>query len=119
MPKPARTRFIWSIRPTRSEAGPCSEVQQHNKLDRAMTTCPNCHVPVEDSEEYCEACGAELYPTVAASDPPPTNQAAGALQVADNLAGQESTCPGCGGEVVSDGYCGTCGARAPKRRDHF
>ena len=84
-----------------------------------MTTCPNCHVPVEDSEEYCEACGAELYPTVAASDPPPTKQAAGALQVADNLAGQESTCPGCGGEVVSDGYCGTCGARAPKRRDHF
>src|SRR5665811_1931194 len=119
MPKPARTRFIWSTRPTRSEAGPCSEVEQHNELDRAMTTCPNCHVPVEDSEEYCEACGAELSPTVAASAPPLTEEAAAALQVADDLAGEEPTCPACGGEVASDGYCGTCGARAPKRRDHF
>src|SRR5664280_1661716 len=119
MPKPTRTRFIWSTRPTRSEAGPCSEVEQHNELDRAMTTCPNCHVPVEDSEEYCEACGAELSPTVAASEPPLTEEAAAALQVADDLAGEEPTCPACGGELASDGYCGTCGARAPKRRDHF
>jgi serine/threonine protein phosphatase PrpC len=84
-----------------------------------MTTCPNCHVPVEDCEEYCEACGAELSPTVTASAPPLTDEAAAALQVADDLAGEEPTCPACGGEVASDGYCGTCGARAPKRRDHF
>jgi serine/threonine protein phosphatase PrpC len=84
-----------------------------------MTTCPSCHVAVEDSEEYCEACGAELSPTVAATEPPLAEGAAGTFPMDTNLAGTASTCPACGGEVAGDGYCGTCGARAPKRRDHF
>ena len=84
-----------------------------------MTTCPSCHVAVEDSEEYCEACGAELSPTVAATEPPLAQEAARTLPTDDDLAGTAPTCPACGGEVAGDGYCGTCGARAPKRRDHF
>jgi serine/threonine protein phosphatase PrpC len=92
-----------------------------------MTTCPSCQVPVGESEEYCEACGAELSPSVAApgtaeaAEPGGTPAGAAAeMPAADaDLTGTASTCPACGGEVAEDGYCGTCGARAPKRRDHF
>jgi len=89
-----------------------------------MTTCPSCHVAVGDTEEYCEACGAKLSPTVTTmepmTEPPLADAATGTLPPAtDDLAGTASTCPACGGEVADDGYCGTCGARAPKRRDHF
>ena len=37
----------------------------------------------------------------------------------DDLGGTASICQSCGGQVSSDGYCGTCGARAPRLRDHF
>src|SRR5450631_670922 len=84
-----------------------------------MTACPNCQVAVEDSEEYCEACGTRLSPTVAATAHPPTEETSGRPPQDTDLGGAESTCPACGGEVADDGYCGTCGARAPKRRDHF
>jgi serine/threonine protein phosphatase PrpC len=84
-----------------------------------MTACPKCHVAVEDSEEYCEACGAELSPSVAAPVPPLTEEATGTLSMDTDLAGVESTCPACDGDVADDGYCGRCGVRAPKRRDHF
>ena len=96
--------------------------------DDTKTTCPSCHVPVGESEEYCEACGAELSPTVvtAAAAPagenggtPAAEAARGPTRQDTDLTGTASTCPACGGEVADDGYCGTCGARAPKRRDHF
>jgi serine/threonine protein phosphatase PrpC len=95
-----------------------------------MTACPNCHVTVRDSEEYCEACGAELSPTIVTTTLALTEGGS-----ASSGLGQESTrqnvpepadlsqvvsiCPACGDEVLNDGYCGTCGARAPRRRDHF
>jgi serine/threonine protein phosphatase PrpC len=101
-----------------------------------MTACPVCDVAVGDSELFCEACGAELSPTVSANEPPPSEpppepspsevqsgqsawKPSQALPMADDLTGAASTCPDCGGEVAGDGYCGTCGARSPKRRDHF
>lgn len=83
-----------------------------------MTTCPSCEAAVGESEGYCEACGAELSPTVAAAEPTPAGAAAPPATDTD-LTGTASTCPACGGEVAADGYCGTCGARAPKHRDHF
>ncbi|MBC7558879.1 MAG: protein phosphatase 2C domain-containing protein [Dermatophilaceae bacterium] len=88
-----------------------------------MTACPICHAAVGDSEQFCEACGAELSPTTVAAEVPPEEPSPGqpdlGLPVTSDLAGAASICPGCGGEVAADGYCGTCGARAPKRRDHF
>ena len=83
-----------------------------------MTQCPTCHAAAAASEQFCEACGAELSPTVVAPEPAPT-EATRELPVPDDLAGTASTCQACGGEVSSDGYCGTCGARAPTLRDHF
>jgi serine/threonine protein phosphatase PrpC len=93
-------------------------------VDDTMTACPICHVAVGDSEQFCEACGAELSPTVAATGQPPAEDPPAGLPTvglpaATDLAGAATTCPSCGGEVATDGYCGTCGARAPKRRDHF
>jgi serine/threonine protein phosphatase PrpC len=98
------------------------QTPQSVEPDRPMTSCPTCHVPVADSDEYCEACGAELSPTAAAVEPPAESAAevaAGTPGMDPDLTGTASTCPACGGEVAADGYCGTCGARAPKRRDHF
>jgi len=83
-----------------------------------MTSCPSCHAAVGESEEYCEACGADLSPTVTAPGPAPAEAMDTAATDID-LTGTASTCPACGGEVATDGYCGTCGARAPKHRDHF
>jgi serine/threonine protein phosphatase PrpC len=101
-------------------------VEEVDELDSTMTACPVCDVAVEASEQFCEACGAELSPTVAATEPPSevlsgqsAHQPSQAPPMAADLTGTASTCPNCGGEVAVDGYCGTCGARAPKRRDHF
>jgi serine/threonine protein phosphatase PrpC len=90
----------------------------------ALTTCPTCHAVVGDSEQFCEACGAGLSPTVVAAEPPPVEAppveaSTPATPVADDLGGTSPTCPDCRGEVAGDGYCGTCGARAPRHRDHF
>lgn len=87
-----------------------------------MTTlakCPTCDAAVGASEQFCEACGAGLTPTVVAVEPGPTEQSTQETPVPDDPDGTASTCQACGGEVSSDGYCGTCGARAPRLRDHF
>lgn len=84
-----------------------------------MTECPSCHAAVASSELFCEACGAELSPTVVEAEPAPAGDLTQGMPVSDDLDGTASTCQACGGEVISDGYCGTCGARAPTLRDHF
>lgn len=92
----------------------------------ATTTCPSCQVLVGASEQFCEACGAELNPaSVMADDFPSGDETPLADErplpepMSDDLVGTASTCSSCGGEVGSEGYCGTCGTRAVKRRDHF
>ena len=85
----------------------------------AMTECPSCHAAVAATEQFCEACGAELSPTAVAPEPPATQVDTQEVPHPDDLGGTASTCSACGGEVMSDGYCGTCGARAPTLRDHF
>ena len=88
-------------------------------MDDTVTQCPTCHAAVGTAEQFCEACGAELTPTAVAIEPPQAEQATREMPVPDDLAGTGSTCQACGGEVSSDGYCDTCGARAPRLRDHF
>ncbi|NMM34457.1 MAG: serine/threonine protein phosphatase [Phycicoccus sp.] len=84
-----------------------------------MTECPSCHVAVASSEQFCEACGAELSPTVATEEAAPSGVSPQASPAPDDLSTTAATCQACGGDVISDGYCGTCGARAPTLRDHF
>ena len=82
-------------------------------------TCPSCQAIVGESEQFCEACGAGLSPTVPAAEPPPGDEPTLETPVPDGLSGTASTCQACGGEVANDGYCDTCGARASRLRDHF
>jgi serine/threonine protein phosphatase PrpC len=88
-------------------------------MGETMTACPTCHAAVGDFELFCEACGAALTPSVVAAEAQPTEEATQEPAMPDDLRGTASTCEACGGKVSSDGYCDTCGARAPTRRDHF
>ncbi len=85
----------------------------------AVAQCPTCHAAVGAAEQFCEACGAELTPTAVAVEPPPAEQSTQETPAPDDLGGTASTCQACGGKVSDDGYCGTCGTRAPRLRDHF
>jgi serine/threonine protein phosphatase PrpC len=87
-------------------------------MDDAVTRCPHCQVAVRAFEQFCEACGGELAATAVATELP-TDESTGQSPGPDDLSGTTSNCQVCGADVSSDGYCGTCGARAPRRRDHF
>jgi serine/threonine protein phosphatase PrpC len=94
-------------------------------MDPAMTqltACPQCQAPVGTSEQYCEACGAELGPTPAEATeptepaPPPGNETPlGTTRVTLD----PDACHECGGVIAADGYCSQCGAKARSLRDHF
>lgn len=79
--------------------------------------CPNCTYPVAAWASFCEGCGAPLLPT---EPPPPPTPAAGSAQTRRlGIAAPVAICPQCGGTIDDDGYCQTCGAKAPRRRDHL
>jgi serine/threonine protein phosphatase PrpC len=85
--------------------------------------CPACGAAVADDERFCENCGADLpaaanHAAVAAVEPAaPAAGAAPAATAAPAPAGR--VCGACGGTVDGDGYCGTCGMKAPSERDHW
>lgn len=78
--------------------------------------CPTCTYPVSAWASFCEGCGAPLLPT---EPPPPPTVTEGSAQTRRlGVAAPVATCPQCGGTIDADGYCQTCGAKAPSRRDH-
>jgi serine/threonine protein phosphatase PrpC len=80
--------------------------------------CPTCGAPVLAHASFCEACGQPLVPTV----PPPTAEPSDGSQQTRRLGvrnSQLATCPSCGGTIDADGYCQTCGAKAPSAADHY
>ena len=94
-----------------------------------LTSCPACGAPAAPAARFCEACGHELpavesesesaresTPGVAA-----TSTAAESTQgaVATAPAAGPAPCRECGGVVDPDGYCETCGAKAPLARDRL
>lgn len=91
----------------------------------AAATCPQCGLPIDPAAWFCEACGNPLVPTA----PVPTHAVPPMLTAPDAPSTQTRrlgvrvsqihSCPSCGGTVSSDGYCQTCGAKAPSVRDHF
>ena len=85
------------------------------------TRCPHCGRPVMPYASYCEECGGELIPT----RPAPTPQdgaapdaASGQTRRLGQRASEVAVCPECGGTIDADGYCQTCGTKAPDPRDH-
>ncbi len=78
--------------------------------------CPNCTYPVAAWASFCEGCGAPLLPT---EPPPPPATTEGSAQTRRlGVSAPVARCPQCGGTIDADGYCQTCGAKAPSRRDH-
>ena len=89
--------------------------------------CPTCGAPVEPTARFCEACGSPLTPTAEATETaaPELPVELTASVVAPEPAPAEPTlvlprpCLSCGGVVGADGYCETCGTKAPSERDHY
>lgn len=78
--------------------------------------CPTCTYPVTAWASFCEGCGAPLLPTA----PPPPLQPTGGSAATRRLGAeaQPRICSQCGGTIDADGYCQTCGTKAPDPRDH-
>lgn len=102
--------------------------------DTPETTCPSCGAPVAAGARFCESCGAatgaagDTAPVTPLTPPPglamdapisaPTRRPADAL-VDPVISQGRRPCLQCGGEVGPDGYCQSCGTKAPTERDHF
>jgi serine/threonine protein phosphatase PrpC len=88
--------------------------------------CPHCGAEVAAQEAFCEACGGALTPSAAAAKEP--DEMAAPIEITRSIhteADDEDTvvvtrsCANCGGVVAADGYCETCGTKAPTERDHY
>lgn len=85
-----------------------------------LTACSTCGQPVVATDQFCEACGASLGASTsgaaswAASEP-----ATGAPAATTPLPAPSLRRCRCGGAIDADGFCATCGLRAPSERDHF
>ena len=89
--------------------------------------CPNCRAEVAAQEAFCEACGIALTPT----DARPADESdvmAAPIEITRSIqtdADNQDTvvlarpCGNCGGVIGADGYCETCGTKAPTERDHY
>ena len=96
--------------------------------------CPSCGALVTADDAFCESCGATLQagalpaapgapaganPSAAASPSPAPSSSASADAPTVTTSTAARRCAACGGEVLDDGFCGTCGQRALSERDHW
>ncbi|GAB2765769.1 hypothetical protein GCM10027020_17900 [Nocardioides salsibiostraticola] len=102
--------------------------------------CATCGETLEPAARFCEGCGTPVASGTAGADPGPASILSAAPAEtpmdADLGSGPISTpthltrlaspvpegrrpCWDCGGEVMPDGYCEQCGAKARDPRDHF
>jgi serine/threonine protein phosphatase PrpC len=90
-------------------------------------SCPHCGAEVAAQESFCEACGGALTPTAAGPVEEPDELAAPieiTRSIQTDTDDQDTVviarpCANCGGVIGPDGYCETCGTKAPKERDHY
>jgi serine/threonine protein phosphatase PrpC len=87
--------------------------------------CPNCGEAIRPDDAFCESCGHTLRDDAvqAAADAPQQPPADGATVV---VAARDAPttapkvpCALCGSDVLDDGFCSNCGAKALSRRDHW
>jgi serine/threonine protein phosphatase PrpC len=76
-----------------------------------VVTCSSCGSVAHDGDRFCEGCGHQLGPAVQAAVPAEPAAVAAAPSGA-------TECGACGGAMSEDGWCLTCGAKAPDPRDH-
>ena len=88
-------------------------------------TCPNCGEAIGQDDGFCESCGHTLRDDAVAApvDAPPLPPADGATVVVAApdapTTAPKVPCALCGSEVLDDGFCSNCGAKALSRRDHW
>lgn len=82
--------------------------------------CPACGEAISPIDVFCENCGETLRPEDALTAPTgiPVVTPAGGDSTTVSQA-RSTICAQCGGAVLDDGFCGTCGAKAATARDHF
>jgi serine/threonine protein phosphatase PrpC len=87
--------------------------------------CPHCGAEVAAQEAFCEACGGALTPTAAGPAGRPDEMAA-PIEITRSIKTEDEDtvvvarpCANCGGVIGADGYCETCGTKAPTERDHY
>lgn len=90
-------------------------------------TCPHCGADVAAEEAFCEACGGRLAPTAAGEAEAPDDMAA-PIDITRSIQTEPENevtvviarpCANCGGVIGADGYCESCGTKAPTERDHY
>ena len=79
--------------------------------------CPACAAPIAVGDAFCEACGAQVQGDPAASSPGVVT--ADITAPVPRTVVTAETCSHCGGRILDDGFCGTCGQKAVSRRDHW
>lgn len=106
----------WPLWTADAEAVERTAAQEHGALALAAP-CPTCGVPVPPQQRYCENCGTDVNPGVGGERPArPKDESTVKLGPPRSA---PRACLECGGVVDADGYCETCGAKAPSERDHF
>ena len=87
------------------------------------SACPNCGATVAPDDGFCEECGHTLrHDAVAAAPDAPPQPLPGATQViapTTPTTAPKTPCALCGHEVLDDGFCSNCGAKAMSKRDHW
>ena len=81
----------------------------------AELRCPSCSAPIAATDTFCEACGAQ----VGAAAEPTGSQADDDTTSPARTSVTNGTCEHCGGKILDDGFCGTCGQKARSPRDHW
>ena len=98
------------------------------------TTCPSCGVAAPTGAKFCESCGKPLGGDAVPAAVPAAPDEGGPIDdlgsgpisaptyrnaAAPKVDPGPRPCLVCQGTVGPEGYCETCGAKAPTERDHF
>ena len=86
----------------------------------AAATCASCGDVIGTEAAFCETCGTAVGRAgVDTASAIPTAPPSTAAVPTARPAGAGAACLACGGTVLADGFCDTCGNRAPTVRDHW
>ena len=105
----------------------------------AELKCPACSAPIAAGDMFCEACGTQLQgataspasteqgtPAPRSNAPVVPHAAAQPIAVSEDVTAPiprttltAAVCAQCGGRILEDGFCGTCGTKARSPRDHW
>lgn len=84
--------------------------------------CPTCGAAIADGDTFCEACGAQLDGTAVPAVQPVVDAPAASVDDTAPIPRtvvKSAICVQCGGRILDDGFCGTCGQKARSPRDHW